>query len=167
MGAEQTMTAKGRSLIGGSFLQEIGGRHIVQRVHFLLYSKLFEHPWLKAYFVNSNRPVLQSQQDDFWTGLFGGPKVYGGRSPRDAHIHMYIPADAFALRHELLSEAIDEAGVLPVLRDQWLALDDGFFNAVVSKSVESVRGRFKTDPVIIPDRPPEFQEPIETDSANS
>lgn len=152
---------KGRSLIGASFLEEIGGRPTVERVHDLLYSKLFAHPWLKGYFLHSTRSIVQSQQDDFWTGLFGGPKIYGGRSPRDAHIHMYIPADAYAIRHELLGEAIDEAGVAPLFRDQWLALDDGFANAIVSKSRADVKGRFKTDPVIIPERPPGFEVPEE------
>ncbi|MCH8862873.1 MAG: group 1 truncated hemoglobin [Proteobacteria bacterium] len=159
MAAESVMTAKGRSLIGGCFLDEIGGRDTVVRVHDILYTKLFAHPWLKAYFVNSTRSILQSQQDDFWTGLMGGPKRFGGRSPRDAHIHMYIPADAFAIRHELLGEAIDEAGVAPLFRDQWLALDDGFARAVTSKSIEDVVPRFKTDDVIIPARPPGFEEP--------
>ena len=159
MAVDNPRQVKGRSLIGASFLEEIGGRRTVERVHDLLYSKLFRHPWLSEYFVNSTRSILQSQQDDFWTSLMGGPKIYGGRSPRDAHEHMFIPADAYAIRHKMLGEAIEEAGVPALFRDQWMALDDGFERAVVKTSADQVRPRFKTDTVIIPPRPSEFPEP--------
>lgn len=148
---------KGKSRIGGCFLDEIGGRDTVARVHDLLYNKLFAHPWLKGYFIRSDRKIVQSQQDDFWVGLFGGPKIYGGRSPRDAHVHMFIPADAYAIRHQILREAIDEAGVSPMFRDQWLALDAGFERAIVKTSPSQCHGRFVTESVIVPERPPGFE----------
>ena len=84
--------AKGKSLLGEIFFEEVGGRPIIQRVHNLLYTKLFEHPWLGGFFAHTRREVVESQQTDFWTGLMGGPPVYGGRSPKDAHAHVFMPA---------------------------------------------------------------------------
>ena len=146
-------TAKGKSLLGENFFDEIGGYPCLQRVHQLLYSKLFAHPWLKGFFINTKREVVESQQNDFWASLMGGPSRYGGRSPRDAHVHMYLPAEVFALRHELLGEALKEAGVAPELREKWLSLDAGFERAIVNKSPDECRGRYRTEKVIIVPRP--------------
>ena len=103
--------AKGRSLLGDKFFEQVGGHACLRRVHNLLYTKMFVHPWLKGFFTRTKREVVESQQTDFWTSLMGGPQMYCGRSPRDAHIHMFMPAEVFAIRHELLREALLEAGV--------------------------------------------------------
>jgi len=133
---------KGKSKLGDNFFEEIGGRARIERVHDILYGKLFSHPWLKGYFAHTRREHVESQQNDFWAGLMGGPNVYGGRSPAHAHVHMFIPAQAYAVRHALLGDALEEAGVPAGLREKWLKLDAGF-------SPEECHGRFTTDPVII------------------
>ncbi len=140
---------KGKSELGDNFFEEIGGRACIERVHDILYGKLFSHPWLKGYFAHTRRELVESQQNDFWAGLMGGPNVYGGRSPAHAHVHMFIPAQAYAVRHALLGDAIEEAGVPVDLREKWLRLDAGFERAIVNKSPDECHGRFTTDPVII------------------
>ncbi len=125
----------------------------MERVHRILYDKLFAHPWLKGFFAHTRREIVESQQTDFWAALMGGPNVYGGRSPAHAHVHMFVPADAFAVRHALLGGALVEAGVPADLREKWLRLDSGFENAIVNESPEECRGRFRSDPVIIVPRP--------------
>ena len=140
---------KGKSALGDNFLEEIGGRPRLERVHNILYDKLFAHPWLKGYFVHVRREVVESQQNDFWAALMGGPNVYGGRSPANAHVHMFIPAEVFAVRHALLGESLEEAGVPAESREKWLSMDSGFENAIVNKSPDECHGRYKSDPVII------------------
>ena len=144
---------KGKSKLGDNFFEAIGGRACLERVHRILYNKLFSHPWLKGFFAHTRREIVESQQTDFWAALMGGPNVYGGRSPAHAHVHMFVPADAFAVRHALLGEALMEAGVPAELQERWLKLDSGFENAIVNKSAEECRGRFRSDPVIIVPRP--------------
>lgn len=148
------MTAiKGKSLLGDNFFEQVGGHARLRLVHKLLYTKLFTHPWLKGFFAHTKREVIESQQTDFWASLMGGPRVYGGRSPRDAHIHMFMPAEIFAIRHELLGEALTEAGVAPHLREKWLTLDSGFEAAIVNKSADECRGRYRSETVIIVPKP--------------
>lgn len=153
LGMDLMDLAKGKSALGDNFFDEIGGYDCLQRVHEILYDKLYAHPWLKQFFVRSKLDVVKSQQTDFWAGLMGGPSVYGGRSPRDAHVHMFLPAEVFQIRHGLLAEAITEAGVPDTLKEKWLALDLGFEAAIVNKSPDECHGRYKTEEVIIVPRP--------------
>lgn len=140
---------KGKSGLGDNFFEEIGGHACLARVHRILYDRLFSDPWLKGYFVNTKREIVESQQNDFWAGLMGGPNVYGGRSPRLAHVHMFIPAEAFAARHAILGEALEEAGVPAEQREKWLELDSGFERAIVNQSPDECHGRYTTESVII------------------
>jgi hemoglobin len=110
-GIPQMSQAKGKSRLGDNFFDEIGGYPCLKRVHELLYDKLCAHPWLSGFFVKSKLEIVKSQQTDFWAGLMGGPSRFVGRTPRDAHVHMFLPAEVFAIRHALLGEAIREAGV--------------------------------------------------------
>jgi len=144
---------KGKSQLGDNFFEQIGGYTCLRRVHNLLYTKLFTHPWLKGFFAHTKREVVESQQTDFWASLMGGPTMYGGRSPRDAHVHMFMPAEVFAIRHKLLGEALVEAGVAPQLREKWLLLDAGFERAIVNKSPDECHGRYRGESVIIVPKP--------------
>lgn len=148
------LAAKGKAALSQNFLEEIGGRPVLGRVHRLLYDKLFVHPWLGGFFAHTKREVVESQQTDFWAGLMGGPKVYGGRSPRDAHVHMFMPEEVFDIRHTLLSEALIEAGVARDLREKWLTLDANFKKALVNQSADECTGRYRSEPIIIVPRPP-------------
>jgi hemoglobin len=148
--------AKGKSLLGENFFDELGGRACLARVHNLLYTKLFAHPWLKGFFLHTKREVVEAQQTDFWTTLMGGPAIYGGRSPRDAHVHMFMPAEVFEIRHKLLEESLIDAGVPAHLRKRWLALDAGFKRAIVNESPDECHGRYRQEEVIIVPKPAGF-----------
>ncbi len=147
------LVCKEKSLLKDNFFEQIGGYPCLQRVHNLLYRKLFIHPWLKGYFVHTKRTVVESQQTDFWASLMGGPKIYGGRRPRDAHVHMFISSEVFDIRHALLVEALVEAQVAPKLRKKWLTLDAQFERAIVNKSPDECHGRYRGEAVIIVPRP--------------
>lgn len=151
------LAAKGKAALSENFFEEIGGYPVLRRVHRRLYDKLFSHPWLGGFFVKTIRRVVEDQQTDFWAGLMGGPRIYGGRSPKDAHVHMFLPAEVFAIRHELLGETLIESGVAPDLRRKWLDLDANFENAIVNKSADECHGRYRSEPVIIVPRPDDGQ----------
>ncbi len=147
------MAQIGKSLLSGIFFEQIGGYPCLRRVHNLLYTKLFAHPWLKRFFVHTKREVVESQQTDFWASLMGGPAIYGGRRPLDAHVHMFLPSEVFAIRHALLGDALAEARVAPQLREKWLMLDAQFERAFVNQSPDECHGRYPGESVIIVSRP--------------
>lgn len=131
----------------------LGGMPALEKVHTIFYDKLLSHPWLKDFFNGVPRPHLESQQSDFMSGLFGGPMIYGGRLPNSAHIHMYITEEIFQIRHELLAQSLTEAKIRPDLRERWLKHDMGMKPALVKKSAEECEGRYKSEPVIVVEKP--------------
>ena len=54
--------AKGKSQLGDNFFEEIGGYACLERVHNLLYEKLYGHPWLKGFFVRSCSMILRASE---------------------------------------------------------------------------------------------------------
>ncbi|MBT3533850.1 MAG: group 1 truncated hemoglobin [Rhodospirillaceae bacterium] len=136
-----------------TLFDELGGMQGIERVHRIFYDKLLMHPWLKGFFDGVPRPHLESQQTEFMAGLFGGPKVYGGRPPATAHVHMFITEEVFFTRHILLEEALDEARVREDLKERWLDADMGMKRALVKDDISECEGRYKNEPIIAIEKP--------------
>ncbi|WP_420345227.1 group I truncated hemoglobin [Pelagibius sp.] len=136
-----------------SFFEELGGMDCLERVHRIFYGKLLSHPWLKGFFEGVPRHHLESQQTDFMAGVFGGPKIYGGRPPKSAHVHLFITEEVFMIRHGLLEESLIEAGIRPDLRKRWLGYDLRMKKVLVKSSVSECAGRYNTDPVVVVEKP--------------
>ena len=136
-----------------TLFDELGGMQGLERVHRIFYDKLLMHPWLKGFFDGVPRPHLESQQTEFMAGLFGGPKVYGGRPPATAHVHMFITEEVFFTRHILLEEALDEARVREDLKERWLDADMGMKRALVKDDISECEGRYKNEPIIAIEKP--------------
>lgn len=135
--------------VPGSLYDQLGGRECLARVHRRFYDKLFEHPVLGAFFRNNQQQHQEDQQTDFMAAQFGGPNRYGGRFPDAAHQHMFITEAHFELRSQILSETLDECGVAPVLRDQWLAVDSKFKKMIVKMTVDECKKRYTKDEILI------------------
>ncbi len=136
-----------------TLFQELGGMPCLEKVHTIFYGKLLSHPWLKEFFKGVPRPHLESQQSEFMSGVFGGPKIYGGRPPLTAHIHMFITEEVFQVRHELLAQSLSEANIRPDLKEQWLKRDLAMKRALVKKDVSECEGRYKSEPIIVVEKP--------------
>ena len=137
-----------------TFLDEVGGKECVARVHKLLYSKLLAHPWLKGFFVGLERWHLEDQQTDFMIDLFGlTPQCYQGRFPMNAHQHIFITEEVFMIRHELLGLSISEAGVSDEHKARWLEFDMGMKAAIVKESIDDCEGRYRTEKIIVVPKP--------------
>ena len=132
---------------------QLGGKPCLEEVHRIFYDKLMSHPWLKQYFVGRKREHQESQQTDFMTGLFGGPQIYGGRMPKSAHQHLFITEEVFQLRHDMLADALDEAGVPPDLKARWLGHDLKIKYALVKSDLSECKPRYPTDTIIAPAKP--------------
>jgi len=121
--------------IDRTLFERLGGKETYIRVHKIFYDKAYADPWLSQYFTDKPQAVLENQQTDFMVQLMGGPKVYGGKSPKFAHQHMFISEELFELRSNMLSESIKEAGIDDKLRLEWLEADRTLKQAVVKANV--------------------------------
>lgn len=135
------------------FLDEVGGRACLERVHKILYDKLLSHPWLKDFFAGNHRWHLEVQQTDFMADLFGGPACYQGRFPMRAHQHLFITEEIFMVRHNLLAQALSEAKVSDDHKERWLTYDLGLIPAIVKKSLDECEGRYNTEKVLVVPKP--------------
>lgn len=114
----------------------VGGLPTLQKVHKIFYDKIYAHPWLKQFFEGHSQEAIEGRQTSFMGEKMGGPK-YLGKPIKQVHENMYITQELYALRHELLSEALIEAGVAEDSRQRWLKIDDAFMRQIIKTSVES------------------------------
>jgi len=135
------------------FLDEVGGRACLERVHKILYEKLLSHPWLKGFFVGQERWHLEIQQTDFMADLFGGPPCYAGRMPMYGHQHIFITDEVFMIRHKLLAEALSEANVTDDHKARWLKFDIGMKAAIIKESIDDCEGRYRNEKVLVVPKP--------------
>lgn len=131
-----------------TLLREIGGRPVLEKVHKLFYDKLYEHPWLKIFFLHIDQKVIENQQTDFMVSNMGGGKIYSGGMPRNVHRHMYINEELFDLRTEILKESILACGVPGALAERWIRIDGAFKHSLVKKSIDDCEKRFFTDEIL-------------------
>ena len=136
-----------------SLLETLGGRPTLEKVHKVLYDKIYAHPWLKHLFVDMPQGRIENQLTDFMTSIMGGGKVYSGNLPQHAHKHIFIPEEMFAMRSELLQESLQECGVPEDLATHWLRIDEAFKASVVKKNESECEKRFNTDDILIVPKP--------------
>ncbi|HIF10602.1 MAG TPA: group 1 truncated hemoglobin, partial [Sneathiellales bacterium] len=123
-----------------TLFNELGGKPTMDRVHVIFYDKLLAHPWLRGFFVGVRKFHLEGQQTDFMTGLLGGPKIYGGRAPKSAHVHLFVTEEVFMLRHKILEDSLMEAEIPADLKERWLRYDMKMKRALVKESVSECEG---------------------------
>ena len=131
-----------------TLLAEIGGRPMLEKVHKLFYDKLYEHPWLKKFFLHIDQKLIENQQTDFMISNMGGGKIYSGGMPKNVHRHMYITEELFDLRTQILRESILACGVREELADRWIRIDSAFKHSLVKPSVDKCEKRYFTDEIL-------------------
>lgn len=115
----------------------VGGLSTLQRAHKIFYDKVYAHPWLGKFFEGHNQQAIENRQTSFMAEKMGGPVEYWGKEMKIAHEAMYITQELFDLRHALLEESLEEAGVPEELRERWLRIDNAFNKQIVKDSIES------------------------------
>jgi truncated hemoglobin YjbI len=137
-----------KSSAGKKLFERLGGRPTLDRVHKIFYEKLYQHSWIGKYFAGIDQTHISGQQSDFMGMLFGGPKIFQGRMPIDAHVHMMITEELFAVRHQLLREALVESKIPDPEFSEWLAVDAAFKKVLIKKSVDDCQKRFNSDEIV-------------------
>lgn len=126
----------------------LGGKATFVKVHKLFYDKAYADPWLSRFFTDKPQEVLENQQTDFMIQLMGGPKAYGGKSPKSAHQHMVISDELFELRSQMLSDSIKELGISDALREEWLDADRTFKRALMKSSEAECTQAYPNQPIL-------------------
>lgn len=134
--------------IDKTLYDRLGGKPTFVKVHKIFYDKAYADPWLSKFFTDKPQVVLENQQTDFMVQLMGGPKAYGGKSPKSAHQHMVITDELFELRARLLSDSIKEAGIRDDLRNEWLDADRTFKRALEKKSEADCTQAYPNQPIL-------------------
>lgn len=133
-------------------------RRQLAAVNKAFYDLIFKDAWLKEVFAGIKQDHIEAQQTDFMLGAYGGPKVYSGRSPFDAHTHIFVTEEMWQLREQYLREAFAETKFPPDLQERWIKIDEAFKHKIVKKSPAECKGRFKLDPIIdVPNPNPKKQ----------
>lgn len=127
---------------------KIGGREVIHQIIFELYNRIFDHPILSQFFVNVDKNQQVNQFTDFMTQILGGPKMYLGREPKHAHPHLFIEAEHFELRHQILADTLRDANLDPKLSELWLSIDRSFAQVIVKNSIDECCKRFNSDQII-------------------
>lgn len=131
----------------------IGGRASLLAINKVFYDKVYQHPWLKLYFLAIPQQHIEDQQVDFMQKVLGGENLYVGKAPPLAHSHMFITDELFDVRKQLLIESFNETNTHPEMIDKWLSLDESFRRILVKKHPSECKPRFTTDPILNFDKP--------------
>ncbi len=135
--------------------EALGGRATLARVHRIFYDKVYLHPWLGQFFTGHDQRAIEDRQTSFMGEKMGGPP-YIGKPVAQVHENMYIPHELYELRHRLLAESIEEAGIRSDLARRWLRIDAAFHRQIANDSITSFYRdhRFTYKRRIIVPRPP-------------
>jgi hemoglobin len=124
----------------------------VKRVTEEFYELVYADEWLKHVFTVDQK-VITSQQVDFMVGALGGEKRYGGKSPADAHPHIFITEEMWERRESLLNDAMTRVGAPLELRSRWFKIDLAFKKHIVMKDESECKKRFFSDELIVVSNP--------------
>jgi len=122
-----------------SLFDAVGGLPTLQKVHRILYDKVYAHPWLGAFFEGHRQEAIENRQTQFMGQKMGGLIAYTGKALELAHRRMYITKELLEARQALLKEALEEAGVPEKLSARWLTIDRAFWKQLMNDSPESFR----------------------------
>ena len=128
-------------------------RRLIADVNNAFYNRVYKDPWLKMVFQGVRQEHIEAQQTNFMVGAFGGLKTYSGRSPADAHPHVFVNESMWQLRETFLRQAFAETRLPAEMQEKWIRIDEAFKHAIIKRSLADCRGRYTTDAIIAPPDP--------------
>lgn len=135
---------------GPSLFDKLGGKTTLDKVHKDFYDAIYEDPELKFYFKDVEQELIEKTQTLFMMSKFGGPGLYQGLGPVDAHRHMYIQMEHLEKRNLHLKNALDKNKVPLDLQERWLAIDHAFWDRIAKKDFSELERRYKHQEYLIP-----------------
>lgn len=121
----------------------------IKKITMEFYELVYKDPWFGKIFSNIDQELITNQQVDFMVQNFGGPKKYCGRSPNDAHPHIWIDENIWNYRENLLIQAFDSLKAPEQIREKWLRIDNAFKKGILNTGgPDECYGRYKTEEII-------------------
>lgn len=117
------------------------------------YERVYKDEWLKHVFASIPQDFITSQQVDFMIGAFGGQQKFSGRSPKDAHPHIFVDEEMWNRREQILRDAMVFVGCPQEISDKWFKIDNAFKKFIVMKSPTECQRRYGGDEFIIVPNP--------------
>lgn len=136
-----------------SIYDELEDKDIIKKVNKIFYDKVYSHPWLKLFFEDIDQDFITEQQTQFIVGAMGGPRLYSGRLPSNAHPHMFITEEIFNIRKKLLEESFKEVNAPNILTEKWLKIDESFRSVICKETHKECQKRYNTDKILIYENP--------------
>ncbi|SFF88347.1 hemoglobin [Halopelagius inordinatus] len=94
-----------------SVYHQIGGREAVEAVVNDFYDRVLSDDRLEVYFEGMDMQELRAHQVQFISAVAGGPVDYSGANMREAHDHLGVTEEHFAVVADYLERALRENGV--------------------------------------------------------
>ncbi len=95
-----------------SLYEKYGGLPTIIPIVDSFYRRLLANDTLRPFFQGVNMQKLADHQVNFIAMAMGAPSsIYTGRSLKEAHAHLSVTKEAFALVAKALEESLREAGV--------------------------------------------------------
>lgn len=121
---------------------------MVFKVNEKFYELIYNDTWLKSIFVIVDQKIITTQQTDFIVGALGGPRRYCGRSPADAHPHIFVDEEMWQLREKYLRQAFQETNFPQELGEKWIRIDEAFKSQIIKKDKSECTKRYASDEII-------------------
>ncbi|MCF8058951.1 MAG: group 1 truncated hemoglobin [Bacteriovoracaceae bacterium] len=121
---------------------------LVNKAVKVFYDKVYEDPWMKDVFKVIKQEIIENQQTDFMVAALGGPKRYCGRSPKDAHLHIFVDDEMWDRREKVLEQSLRETLTDEILITKWLRIDEAFRHAIVRNNPSECTKRYASDEII-------------------
>ncbi len=95
-----------------SLYEKYGGLPTIIPIVESFYRRVLANDRLQPYFRGVDLQKLSDHQVNFIAAAMGAPSgIYTGRSLREAHAHLQVTEDTFALVAQALEDSLREAGV--------------------------------------------------------
>ena len=121
----------------------------IRKVTTEFYELVYKDPWFSKIFSKVEQKIITSQQIDFMIQKFGGPKRFCGRSPKDAHPHVWVDQNIWDYREKLLLKACYKVGAPKNIIDKLIKIDEAFKEGIINHGgPEECHGRYKTEEII-------------------
>lgn len=133
------------------FHMKLGPEELYKKVYAVnekFYEYVYNDSWLKNIFTIIDQKIITSQQTDFIVGALGGPRKYCGRSPADAHPHIFVDEEMWQLREKYLRMAFKETGFPDDLAEKWIRIDEAFKSQIIKKDRSECTKRYSGDEII-------------------
>ena len=104
-----------------TLFEKLGGEAKLRQIIDVFIDRVFADPMIGFFFRNANKARLKEMEYQLTAEFLGANVVYQGKPLDRAHSQHPIMGGQFMRRMQILRETLEESGVPPDVRAEWLA----------------------------------------------